>query len=219
MNDRRPLLIGLTGNIGTGKSTVAMMLADVGAEVIDADKVAHQAMRAGTPVHTAVIETFGTQVLSANGEIDRKRLGEQVFADPAALARLESIVHPATIAAVDRRISETAADVVVVEAIKLIEAGMAEAYDSIWVAICRPEQQIQRIMSARDLNRAEAELRIHAQPPQQEKVARADVVIDNSGSLSWTRDQVHAAWEQLTRGNEEKGGQNDAAARDCHTTG
>jgi dephospho-CoA kinase len=203
MSRRRPLLIGITGNIGTGKSTVARMLGEMGAEVIDADKVAHEVMRAGTPVCAAIARAFGLEVLSPEGEIDRKRLGALVFADPVALARLESIVHPATIEAISRRIAVTTANVVAVEAIKLFEAGMAGAYDSIWVTTCRPEQQIARVVSERGLGRAEAEGRVQAQPPQQEKIARADVVIDNSGSLSQTREQVRSAWERLVGENEE----------------
>lgn len=200
MNDRRPLLIGLTGNISTGKSTVAAMLAELGAEVIDADRVAHQVMEAGTLAHAQIVETFGPEVLSPDGEIDRARLGAIVFADPESLARLEAIVHPATLRAIDCRITASSADVVVVEAIKLIEAGMADGCDSVWVTTCRPEQQVYRIMGGRGLGRAEAELRVRAQPPQEDKVARADVVVDTSGSLARTRAQVHAAWEWLTRG-------------------
>jgi dephospho-CoA kinase len=200
MNGWRPLLIGLTGNIGTGKSTVAQMLAELGAEVIDADRVAHGVMRAGTPAHTRIVETFGPGVLGHDGEIDRTRLGALVFADPAALARLEAIVHPATLEAIHRRIGATSADVAVVEAIKLIEAGLADACDSVWVTTCRPEQQVYRIVGGRGLSRAEAEQRVRAQPPQEEKIARADVVIDTSGKLSWTRAQVRAAWERLTGG-------------------
>ncbi|MFQ6101794.1 MAG: dephospho-CoA kinase [Anaerolineae bacterium] len=198
MNSHRPLLIGLTGNVGTGKSTVARVLAELGAETIDADRVAHEVMRAGTPAHTAVVETFGPEVLAPDGEIDRTQLGPLVFADSAALARLEAIVHPATLEAITHRIAAASADVVVIEAIKLIEAGMADGCDSVWVTTCRPEQQIRRIMSERGLSRAEAEQRVRAQSPQEEKIARADVVIDTSGTLSWTRVQVRAAWERLT---------------------
>jgi dephospho-CoA kinase len=197
MNKRRPLLIGITGNIGTGKSTIAGMLAELGADTIDADKVAHEVMRRGTPVHIAIIEAFGLEVLKDNGEIDRQQLGAIVFADPAALARLESIVHPATIEAVDCRIAATDASVVAVEAIKLIEAGMAEGYDSVWVTTCRPEQQVRRIMATRGMSQATAEQRVRAQPSQESKVARADVVIDTSGTLAQTREQVKAAWEQV----------------------
>jgi len=200
MNNRGslPMLIGLTGNIGTGKSTVAGMLAGLGAEVIDADEVAHEVMRAGTPVHAAVVETFGPDVLSPDGEIDRKRLGSLVFADSEALARLESILHPAIIETIQRRIQAASANVVVLEAIKLIEAGLADVCDAVWVTTCPPRQQVHRIMVERGLSRAEAELRVRAQSPQEEKIARADVVIDNSGSLSQARSQVQAAWERLT---------------------
>jgi dephospho-CoA kinase len=190
-------LIGLTGNIATGKSTVARMLADLGAEAIDADRVTRAVMRAGTPVHAAIVEAFGPKVLAAGGEINRQRLGEIVFADPAALARLEAIVHPATIAAIDRRVAASPAEVIVVEAIKLIEAGMADGCDAVWVTTCRPEQQIDRIMSTRDLSRAEAQRRVQAQPPQAEKIARADVVIDTSGTLAQTQRQVREAWARL----------------------
>ena len=194
---RLPLVVGLTGNIGTGKSTVTRMLSELGAEVIDADKVAHEMMRAGTPVHAAIVEAFGREILSSDGEIDRKQMGALVFADPAALARLEALTHPATITAISHRIGESSAPVVMVEAIKLIESGMAAVYDGVWVVTCTPEQQIRRIMAQRGLSRQEAEQRVRAQPSQAEKIARADVVIDNSGSLSRTREQVHAAWERL----------------------
>ncbi len=199
MNSQRPLLIGLTGNIGTGKSTVAEMLAELGAEVIDADKVAHEVMQPGTPAHARIVETFGPEMLDHDGEIDRKRLGALVFADPAVLARLEAIVHPAILEAIHRCISATSAAVVVVEAIKLIEVGMADACDGVWVTTCRPEQQVYRIMGGRGLNWAEAEQRVRAQSPQEKKIARADVVIDTSGTLARTQAQVQAAWERLTR--------------------
>jgi dephospho-CoA kinase len=195
----RPLLIGLTGNISTGKSTVARMLAELGAEVIDADRVAHEVMRAGTSAHARTVETFGPEVLAPDGEVDRARLGAIVFADPESLARLEVIVHPATLREIDRRVAAASADVIVVEAIKLIEAGMAAACASVWVTTCRPEQQVYRIMGGRGLSRAEAEQRVRAQPPQEDKVARADVIIDTSGSLSRTRAQVQAAWERLIK--------------------
>lgn len=191
--DPCPVVVGLTGNIGTGKSTVAAMLAGLGAEVIDADLVAHQAMRGGTPVHARIVDAFGPSILAADGEIDRRQLGIIVFSDPAALARLEAIVHPTTIEAIDRRIAAACADVVVIEAIKLIESSLAKKCDSVWVTTCRREQQIERIMGARDLSRGEARQRVEAQSPQEDKVAHADVVIDNAGSLSATRRQVRSA--------------------------
>ncbi len=198
MNSRRPLLIGLTGNISTGKSTVARMLAELGAEVIDADKMAHLVMQAGAPAHAQIVENFGSEILAASGEIDRKRLGAIVFADPTSLAQLEAIVHPATLNEISCRIAATLSDVVVIEAIKLIEAGMADTCDSVWVTACSAEQRIQRIMAGRDLSRVEAEQRVQAQSPQKEKIARADVIIDTSDTLAWTQAQVRAAWKQLT---------------------
>jgi len=195
------VLIGLTGNIATGKSTVARMLAGLGATVVDADLVAHQVMRAGTPVHQAVVDAFGPGVVDADGEIDRARLGERVFSDPAALARLDGIVHPAVIAEVAGRIAAAATRVVVVEAIKLIEAGMAAACQSVWVTACAPEQQVRRLMADRRLSEAEARRRVLAQSPQEEKIARADVVIDTSGSMEQTQAQVEAAWQRwMARG-------------------
>lgn len=192
-----PRLIGLTGNIGTGKSTVAEMLAQLGADTIDADEVVHEVMRAGAPAHAAIVEMFGPDMLTCDGEIDRARLGESVFANPAALTRLEEIVHPATLAEINRRVIASAANIVVIEAIKLIEAGIAANCESVWVTTCRTEQQIRRIMEYRGLSQSEAEQRVRAQSSQEEKIARADVVIDTSRTLSWTKEQVRTAWKGL----------------------
>ncbi len=195
--DSPPFVIGITGNIGTGKSTVADILTDLGAEVIDADKVAHRVMRPRTPVHAAIVEAFGPQVLTTGGEVDRGRLGSIVFASPEALARLEEIVHPATLERIERRIAASSAEIVVVEAIKLIEASLAERCDSVWVTTCRRDQQIERVADQRDLSRDEVRRRVKAQGPPEKKIARADVVIDNAGPLSVTRRQVRAAWDRV----------------------
>jgi dephospho-CoA kinase len=154
-------------------------------------------MGAGSPVHAQMVDTFGPHILAPNGEIDREQLGKIVFADPEALAKLEAIVHPATLKVIDERIASLSAPVIVVEAIKLIETGFADTCDSIWVTVCRPQQQIQRLVTRRGLSRAEANQRVQAQPSQQEKIARADVVIDNTGSLAQTRAQVEKAWRQV----------------------
>ncbi len=193
----RKRLVGLTGNIATGKSTVARMLAGLGATVIDADRVAHEAMAPGTAIHAAIVEAFGPQVVGPEGQIDRARLGAHVFADPAALERLERVVHPAVIAAVAQRVAAAPPGVVVIEAIKLIEAGMADGCDSLWVTTCPAAAQVKRLMDSRGLNRTEAELRVSAQPPQAEKIVRADVVIDTGGSMAETQAQVEAAWARL----------------------
>ncbi len=150
-----------------------------------------------------MVEAFGPQILQADGRIDRRRLASRVFSDPTALARLEAIVHPAVYEEVRRMIQEVEAraraedpePVVAIEAIKLLESGrLLPLCDQIWVVTASPEQQIRRLAERRGLPEAEARRRMAAQSPQEEKVQRADVVIDNSGSLANTKAQVRAAW-------------------------
>jgi dephospho-CoA kinase len=194
---KRPFLIGLTGNIATGKSEVTRMLAELGARVIDADRVAHEVMRPAGPAHGAVVEAFGEGILAADGSIDRAKLGAIVFRDPAALRRLEAAVHPAVIAEVELRIAQTGEPVVVVEAIKLIEAGMHRQYDALWVVTAPRSLQIARLVATRGLSEAEAALRVDAQPPQEEKAALADWTIVNDGDLRELRRKVEAGWAQI----------------------
>jgi dephospho-CoA kinase len=197
---KRPYVIGLTGNIATGKSVVGRMLSEMGAEHIDADRLAHQVMVAGTPTCERIVAAFGTQILRPDGSIDRGRLGSIVFGDANALARLEAIVHPAVIARTQQLIADSAAEVVVVEAIKLIESGMVvRLCDALWVVTASRAAQIQRLMEQRRLSYEDAVLRIDAQPPQEAKVARADVVIHNDDSLESTRQQVIEAWREIGR--------------------
>jgi dephospho-CoA kinase len=200
--DRPPAVIGLTGNIAVGKSTVASMLAEWGAWVLNADKLAHELMSPGTDVHQSIIERFGgAQVLSApedpQSAIDRRALGDIVFRDPAALRALEEIVHPAVVAETLQRLAACTAEVAVIEAIKLLEAQMQRYCDAVWVVTATREQQIERLMQTRGLTKDEAAVRIEAQPPAADKIARADVVIDNSGSIEATRAQVMAAWQRI----------------------
>jgi dephospho-CoA kinase len=190
-------LIGLTGNIATGKSSVAKMLENLGASVIDADALVHELQRKGTPVYDDIVAVFGPGILDRTGEIDRKALGSIVFADPAQLRTLESIVHPAVLIESMRRMTEAATPVMVYEAIKLIEAGRAEMCDALWVVTARTEVQLQRLMRDRHMSEAEARQRIAAQPLQGEKVAQATVVIDNSSSLEETWRQVTAAFRAI----------------------
>jgi dephospho-CoA kinase len=147
---KRPLWIGLTGNIACGKSTVARMLAEMGAYVIDADAIAHEVIRKGTPAYEAILRRFGPGILRADGEIDRRRLGEIVFRDPAALRDLEAIVHPAVLAEIQQRVLACPdAPAIVIEAIKLIESGFARACDSLWVVTCPEPEQVRRLMEDR----------------------------------------------------------------------
>jgi dephospho-CoA kinase len=195
---RRKHVIGLTGNIACGKSTVVAMLDELGAETIDGDRVAHQLMGPNSPLGPEISAAFGEHVIRADGSVDRAALGQIVFSDPAALARLEEIVHPPVVAHKRQRIAEPGPDVLVLDAIKLFEAGIAADCDEVWVVTCTREQQIARIIARNHVDRAEAERRINAQPPQEEKVAKADVVIDNSGALEHTREQVLSNWRRLT---------------------
>jgi dephospho-CoA kinase len=191
-------VIGLTGNIGTGKSSVLQMLADLGAQTIDADKLAHEVMESGGPAFHAVVATFGPDIVGPGGEIDRQRLGEIVFRYPQALTQLEALVHPPVLARAAELIAQTNAGVVAIEAIKLLESGMApELCDQVWVVTCTPDQQLERVMAQRGLSEEDARRRMEAQPPQAEKVAQADVVIDNSGTPEETRTQVEAAWRAV----------------------
>jgi dephospho-CoA kinase len=192
-----PYLIGLTGNIATGKSEVGRILADLGAKVIDADQVAHQVMKPQGPAFGAVVKAFGNGILDDHGAVDRAKLGRIVFRDPAALRRLEAAVHPATIAEVGRHIGEASERVVVVEAIKLIEAGMHRLYDELWVVTSPRALQIERLMENRNLSEEEAQVRVDAQPPQEEKIALADRVFVNDQDLSELEARVRAAWAEI----------------------
>lgn len=191
-----PYVLGITGNIATGKSTVAQMLAALGAEHIDCDVLAHEAMAPGLPANAAVAARFAG-VQRADGTIDRQALGRIVFDDPQALADLEALTHPAVLAEVARRVAASSAPVVVVEAIKLFESGLDELCTAVWAVTATKEAQLQRLMEQRHLEYDEAERRITAQPDPAEKVARADRVIDNSGSLRHTWRQVLAGWRAI----------------------
>jgi dephospho-CoA kinase len=191
-------LIGLTGNIATGKSAVANLLRDLGATVIDADALTHELQRKGTPTYDAIVAAFGAGILNGDGEIDRRVLGSIVFADAKKLKQLEAIMHPAVAIESARRITEAPTPIIVYEAIKLIEAGRAGMCDAIWVVTAKYEVQLERLMRDRQMSGAEARTRIEAQPPQSEKVKHANVVIDNSGSIEETRRQIEAAYHAIT---------------------
>jgi dephospho-CoA kinase len=188
------LLIGLTGNIACGKSTVAKMLGELGAEVIDADRLVHELMAPGTETWRAILRRFGHEISRPDGTIDRSRLAGTVFRDPEALRNLEAILHPEVRRLAEARIAASERPVVVLEAIKLIESGWHERADSVWVVTCAREQQIRRLMETRGMERGDAETRVDAQAPPEDKVRHADVVIDNSGSIEEARTQVEAAW-------------------------
>jgi len=192
------VLIGLTGNIATGKSTVAGILRALGAEVIDADQIARQVVQPGRPAFAQVVQTFGREVLLPSGELDRAKLACLVFGDQAKLQQLEAIVHPAVRRAIQQMLGDRQGEkVIALEAIKLIEANWDRQCDQVWVTYCLPDQQIARLVHLRGMSVEEAHLRVAAQAPQAEKIARADVLIDTTQGLNHTRQQVFAAWEML----------------------
>lgn len=187
-------IIGLTGNIATGKSAVMKLAAAQGALAIDADQVVHDLLASDTQIQQAVIAEFGPRVGRQDGTIDRAALGAIVFRKPAALARLEALLHPAVRLEIARRINEATAPVIMIEAIKLLEGPLAEACDQIWVTYCSPELQLARLRICRGLSAEEAQARIDAQSPQEEKLARADVVFITGGTMRETESQFQRAW-------------------------
>ena len=186
-------VLGVTGNIAVGKSMVVAMLAERGATVIDADRVYHELIAPGTPLLRRIQERFGEEVVQPDGSLDRRALGAIVFSDAAALAELDRITHPAVIAEIDRRVA-AANGVVVIDAVKLVESGHAETCDAVWLVVAESNQQVARLMQGRGLDRADAERRVAAQPPLGPKLSRADVIIDNSGTIAATEAQVAEAW-------------------------
>lgn len=193
---RGKFLIGLTGNIACGKSTVLAQLQALGAHVIDADQRIHGILRMGGPAYEQVIEEFGREIIGKDGEIDRRALGRIVFSDSKKLLRLEQIEHPIVRRVIDDEIRDAREPVVVLDAIKLIESGWADKCDAVWVVTCRREQQVERLIHTRGYSRQEAEARVNAQSTQQAKIERANVVIDNSGTVGATREQVKRAWDR-----------------------
>jgi dephospho-CoA kinase len=190
-------LLGLTGNIACGKSTVGRLLADrYGADYVDADLMVHQLYAAGTPETAAIAERFGGDLLRDDGTIDRRRLGDRVLHDPSALRELEVILNPGVRAAIEARIATSPSQVVVLDAIRLIEAGLYQRCDAVWVVTCERESQIQRLMDSRAMTYEQAALRVDSQRPQEEKVRYATEVITNQGRLEDLMAQIDEAWSR-----------------------
>ncbi|MCL5774072.1 MAG: dephospho-CoA kinase [Firmicutes bacterium] len=197
------VLIGLTGGIGSGKGTAAKILAEFGAKIIDADVISRELTKQGLPLWREIVRRWGKQILKEDGEIDRKKLASIVFSSYRELEELNSMTHPAIIAEVNKRISENPDDLMVLVAPLLIEAGITEAVDYLWVVTLDVEKQIERIIQRDGCNREEAQARIQAQMPLIEKVKFADVIIDNSGTPEFMREQVVKEWKNLTGNKEE----------------
>ena len=196
------LKVGLTGGIASGKTTVAAMLRARGCHILEADRIAHRLMEPGSHAYEEIVEAFGKGILRTDGSIDRQRLGAIVFADAARRVQLERIVHPLVIVQLDselaRRANEGPTSIVIVEAALLVEARYHTLLDKLVVTWCRPEQQVERLL-AKGLTRMQAEQRIAAQLPAEEKRRLADYVIDCLGSLAETERQVEEVFQSLRR--------------------
>lgn len=190
-------VIGLTGNIATGKSVVRKMLEHLGAFGIDADALAHRAMASAGPAFKPILQTFGNYILTPEGQIDRGRLGSIVFNDPHALQRLEDIVHPFVSQAIDLLAGRSKRRILVIEAIKLLEGELAGKCDVIWVVDSPTVVQQARMMRKRNLSAEEALTRIQAQNPQKDKLAHAGTIINNAGTFGVTWEQVQSSWINL----------------------
>jgi dephospho-CoA kinase len=194
----QPYYVGLTGNIATGKSTVLNYLATKGAHVVDADKLAHRAMAPDGPAYDKVVAAFGRSILDEDGEVNRPKLGEIVFGDPDALTQLETIVHPATFELLRWDVAQSDAEIVILEAIKLLESGrMLTLCDEVWVVTSHPDAQLRRMIEQRGMSEEAARQRMAAQSHQAKKVAQADHVILNDGTLEELHAQLDVLWDAM----------------------
>lgn len=192
--------IGLTGGIGSGKSTVAHLFADRGAFVVDADRIAREVVAPGTPGLAEVVATFGPGVLSAEGSLDRAALASIVFADPAARQRLNEITHPRIAARTAEIMAALPADAIVIHDVPLlVESGLAGAYDLVVVVDAPDETRVARLVG-RGMDEEDARARIASQSSREERLAAADIVIDNSGSLAELTEQIDRAWPVVSGG-------------------
>lgn len=190
-------ILGVTGNIATGKSTVVKMLIEKGAHHIDSDVVYHELVAPGMPLLQSLVDHFGEGILAEDGSLDRKALGAIVFSDKSKLAELDALTHPAVIAEADRRAFAIEDGVVILDAVKLIESGHHEICDAVWLITAPEAQQIQRVMQRNKVDEAEASRRVAAQPPLGPKREAADLEIVNDGSLEELRAKVDQAWQNL----------------------
>ncbi len=197
------LVIGLTGNFGTGKTTVSQILAELGAAIIDADKLGHELLRPATESYGEIVTAFGKSVLKSNGEIDRNKLGKLVFTDTAALNRLNRIMHPRIYEIVKRKIEEylqAGTQIVVVEAALLIEAdwtSLVDLVDQVWVTTAPEATIVRRLKGQRGLEEEQILARLQAQMPAEEKAKRADVVINTDCPFDELRKKVTELWHNL----------------------
>ena len=197
------LKVGLTGSIGVGKSFVLDILRELGARTIDADAIAREVVEPGTAGLKAVVDEFGAEILKPDGSLNRAALGSIVFADEARRQKLNSILHPFIIARQDELMrqweKETPDAIVVVDAALMIESGGYKRLDKLIVVHCQTQIQLERLMKRDNISREEAERRITAQMPQEEKKRHANYLIDTSAGFESARQQVQAVWQQIRK--------------------
>jgi len=193
-------VIGITGNFGTGKTTVSNMLAELGAGLINADELGHEVIEPDKPAYQEVLAAFGKSVLNPNGEIDRSKLGNLVFDDSTALARLNQITHPRIYEIVKKKIDayrQSGTEIVVLEAALLLEAGWRPLLDQVWVTTAPEATIVRRLKSSRGLSEEQILDRLRAQMPQEKKAKQADVVIDTDCSMDELKVRVIELWRRL----------------------
>jgi len=193
-------VIGLTGGIGSGKSTVSRFLAELGAVILDADRVGHEAFKPDTEIWRQVVTAFGRQILTPRRDIDREKLGEIVFGNPESLARLNQIMHPRMYEIVTAQLDDyrrQGMDVVVLEAPLLIEAGWTSSVDEVWVTVASEATVLSRLEKQKGLSRQQALARIHSQLSSGERTRHADVVIDTDCDLDELKTRVGELWRGL----------------------
>ena len=198
--ETKTLILGVTGNIASGKSTVAKELARRGAAVLDADQLAREVVESGSSVLKKLVEQFGTDILQQDGNLDRDRLGQMVFADVKVRAMLNQIMHPEIAKKSVERLQKLQSNpdlpLIVYEAPLLFEVGAESRVDKVLVVKIDPEEQLKRLMARDRLSEEKAQQRVAAQMPQQQKLERADYIIDNSGSVAETLEQIDALWPE-----------------------
>ncbi|MFC1985961.1 dephospho-CoA kinase [Chloroflexota bacterium] len=193
-------VIGLTGGIGSGKSTVSQCLAELGAVILDADKVGHKILKSDTELWRKIVAAFGTRILTPSGDVDRKKLGEIVFRRPESLSQLNQIMHPRMYDMIKAQIEEyrrQGVDVVVLEAAILIEANWTSLVDEVWVTVSPEAAVLERVKKQRRLAEEETLARIRSQLSAEERVKHADVVINNDSDLDSVQAKVRELWEKL----------------------
>ncbi len=197
------LRVGLTGGLASGKSTVGRMLADLGCLLIEDDKLGHQVMEPGGEAYMGIVSDFGSDFVNADGTLNRRRLGSIVFSDPTLLAKLNALIHPSVHARERALVEAYGRDhpngIAVTEAAILVETGSYKDYDRLIVAVCRPEQQIERSLARDQFSRQEVLDRLSRQMPLEEKAKYADFIIDTSGTKENTLQQTRAVYESLKR--------------------